>query len=218
MEIVDQVRSLISRGEVKLNEKLPTEQELSLNFGVARPTVREALSALEVLGLVEVRVGSGAYVVGIPSEIPVDNSSINGESPVDLYEVRMRVEPFAAGKAALNASDNDIQSIEEILLSMENEKQGHKFSFDLDRKFHLSIAKASGNKHIIEIETYIIRQMAKTPYLHFSKKNIQVKGHIERVIQDHRNTFLAIRDRNSKKAESMMLAHLKNVATREGWV
>jgi GntR family transcriptional repressor for pyruvate dehydrogenase complex len=219
MEIVDQIRYLISRGEVKLNDRLPTEQELSLKFGVARPTVREALSALEVLGLVEVRVGSGAYIVGIPSELPIDNNrSLDVESPLDLYEIRMKLEPLAAAKAALSASDEDIQAIEKIIRSMERKLKKREFSFALDRKFHYTIAKASGNEHLVQVEAYIIRQMRKTPYLHFSQKNIQVKGHIERVIQDHRSIFEAIRDKSYKRAESMMLAHLNDVAIREGWV
>jgi DNA-binding FadR family transcriptional regulator len=218
MEIVDQVQDLISSGEVKQGDKLPTEQELALQFGVARPTVREAFSALEVLGLIDVRVGSGAYITGVPSSLSAAKiEQVDGESPIDLYEVRMSIEPFAAGKAAENASDQAIDEIEKTLQAMEEQLEKTGFSFELDRLFHLQIAQASGNKHLVEIVRYITNQMSRTPYLHFSKKNIQIRGHVERVIEDHKKTSQAIRQRNPRSAESSMLAHLKDVAIREKW-
>jgi len=219
MEIVEQIRDLISSGEVKPGDRLPTERELASSFGVARPTVREAFSALEVLGLIDVRVGSGAYVTGSSNSITATTiEMVNGESPVDLYEVRMVIEPLAARKAAEYASDESVDKIEETLQAMQEQLEITGFSFELDRSFHMQIAEASGNKHLVEIFKYITTQMSKTPYLHFSEKNIQIRGHAERVIEDHKKTVCAIREKNSKSAESSMLAHLKGIAIREKWV
>ena len=98
IQIADQIRELISSGAIQPGQQLPSERDLALDLGVSRPTVREALIALEVAGLAEIRVGVGAFVTGKagrPIELPEQS-----HSPLEIMRARQLIEPEIAALAA----------------------------------------------------------------------------------------------------------------------
>src|SRR5947208_14331864 len=113
-QIADQIAALIEKGEYGKGQRLPPERDLARQLGVSRPSVREALIALEVEGYVEVRVGSGVYVVGAPRAtktpaLPADSG------PFELIKARWLIEAECAALAAKNATKSQVRAVEEAL-------------------------------------------------------------------------------------------------------
>src|SRR6202042_3402935 len=118
MQIADEVRSLIAAGEFSPGSRLPAERELAKRFGVSRPSMREALIALEVEGYVDVRPGSGILVTMPESEMP----DISGdEGPLEILRVRSLIEGAIAAEVAPDMEQKDIDALEKILLAMQDE-------------------------------------------------------------------------------------------------
>src|SRR5947208_408851 len=143
-QIADQIAALIEKGEYGQGERLPPERDLARQLGVSRPSVREALIALEVEGYVEVRVGSGVYVL---AQRPSDNATaLSADSgPFELIRARWLIESECAALAARSATRTQIRAMEEALEQMDNERSRGLMPLAADRLFHLRIAEASGN-------------------------------------------------------------------------
>src|SRR3982751_5660968 len=121
-QIADQIAALISRGEYGAGQRLPPERDLAKQLGVSRPSVREALIALEVEGYVEVRVGSGVYVMGAPRAtkrpaLPADSG------PFELIKARWLIEAECAALAAKHATKSQVRAVEEALDHMAAERK-----------------------------------------------------------------------------------------------
>src|SRR3954469_16154015 len=143
-QIADQIARLVERGEYPIGARLPPERDLAKQLGVSRPSVREALIALEVEGYVEVRVGSGVYVVGPPRAmkspaLPADSG------PFELIRARWLIESECAALAARHATKAQVRALEDALDHMEAERIRGVDPLEADRAFHLRIAEASGN-------------------------------------------------------------------------
>src|SRR5436189_1537779 len=149
-QIADQIRALIRSREFAAGTRLPPERDLARQLGVSRPSVREALIALEVEGLVEVRIGSGIYVLG-PGVKP-DGDEANGGAavrsevhalagPFELMRARYTIESECAALAAKSASKAQIVAIEEALGEMHREFEHEKQPLAGDRLFHLRVAE-----------------------------------------------------------------------------
>src|SRR6478736_3902200 len=118
LQIADQVRSLITAGEFPPGSRLPAERELAKRFGVSRPSLREALIALEVEGYVDVRPGSGIMVTK-PNSVALEPSS--DEGPLEVLRARSLIEGAIAAEAARDIKPKDVAALEQILLAMEGE-------------------------------------------------------------------------------------------------
>src|SRR5215207_9818548 len=113
-QVADQLRQLIDSGEYAVGARLPAERELAEKFGLSRPTVREALIALEVEGRIRIRVGSGIYVRAVAENTPppVENDD---EGPFELLRAREFIEGAIAAEAALLARPDDIEKLDNVL-------------------------------------------------------------------------------------------------------
>ncbi|GAA0535550.1 GntR family transcriptional regulator [Saccharopolyspora subtropica] len=154
------LRGAIERGEYAIGDKLPSEAVLSKEFQVSRSVVREALRALQTLGLTVSRTGKGSFVVATePAEMP----TFGHYSARDLMEVRRHVEVPAAGYAALRHRPDDLDALTGLLERMERETDDTLW-VALDSLFHITVAQASGNpvfgKVIEEIRDALARQSA----------------------------------------------------------
>ena len=171
-QIAEQLRAGISSGEFAVGERLPAERDLAKQLGVSRPSVREALIALEVENWVEVRTGSGIYVLDRRSGNTINNiasQSINtpagainqGENalsadvkaewgPLELIRARRVVEGETAAIAALQAKRKDIDAMSKALRMMQTEAANGVLPLDGDRVFHSAIVQASGNEVLID--------------------------------------------------------------------
>ena len=141
-QIADQLRSLIDRGEYAGGSRLPPERDLAVQLGVSRPSVREALIALEVEGLVEVRMGSGVYVR--EQRTPVA-ARITAEAPLETIRAREVIEGELAARAALVMKAPQVRGLHEAITIMEDEARAGGPGTRGDRLFHLRIAEACDN-------------------------------------------------------------------------
>jgi GntR family transcriptional repressor for pyruvate dehydrogenase complex len=206
----DLARKLIAElaaGKYPVGSRLPAERELAQQFNVSRPTVREAVIALEVQGLVEVRIGSGAYVVALPGKRQVPGFNI---SAFELTEARLLFEGEAAALAATQASDEDLAEIDRLVSEIARENQDPKGTDKADRMFHLAIARATRNTAILEAVEQLWNLRYTSPeavLLHEKARTANVKP----VVEEHTAVLEALRERDPNAARAAMRAHLAAV-------
>ena len=152
-QVAEQIKTLISSGEFKEGSKLPPERDLALQLGVSRPTVREAMIALELSGLVEVRVGAGIFVISTqPRLVLAPNSKIKVPSPTELLEARLKVEPI---NAALAAERFRPELLDDLKTAIDQQITEDAIGADADRQFHMIIAEATGNRALAEMTRFL---------------------------------------------------------------
>jgi len=215
-EIVEQIKQLMLDGHIKPGDKLPSERHLVDSFKVSRASIREALSALEMMGLLEVRTGEGAYIRQIQVEsMAVSLSwalSMEKDAVLELLEVRRMIEVQAAGYAAERATFEELNELESILNSM---RVGFHNSVAIgekaDHSFHYNIARATHNKITIRLMDTI------SDHLHHlirasRSKLYEGKYTPELLYEEHVRIFTALQNRNAEEARSQMIIHLDGVA------
>ena len=148
-QIADQLRTLIGNGEFVAGARLPSERDLARQFGVSRPSVREALIALEVAGWVEVRIGSGVYVLDRPTRA-TSPTDVREWGPLELIRARRVVEGETAALAALHGKRKHIDAMTRAIDAMQSMTERNVAPLDSDRAFHMAIVEASGNAVLID--------------------------------------------------------------------
>ena len=143
-QIADQLRQLIDHGEYPVGSRLPTERELADMLGVSRPTVREALIALEVEGRLRIRVGSGIYVNAQPPSEPAP-APAPIEGPFEVLRARAFVESAVAEEAARRATPEDIARLDAVLAEVDARSLSIEHWVALDRCFHRAVVATLGN-------------------------------------------------------------------------
>src|SRR5690348_10278095 len=149
-QIADQIRTLIRSGEYGPGSRLPPERDLARQLGVSRPSVREALIALEVEGHVDVRIGSGIYVRS-PVNGAANHSPEAFAGPFELLRARYVIESECAALAAKSAKRAQLQAIEAALDEMDDDVAAGREPLPADRQFHLRIAEATGNGALVHV-------------------------------------------------------------------
>ncbi|HTK00441.1 MAG TPA: FadR/GntR family transcriptional regulator [Bordetella sp.] len=204
-QIADQLRALIERGEFPVGTRLPPERDLALKMGVSRPSVREALIALEVEGLVEVRMGSGIYVR--PRGDGAQGGSVIAESPLDTILARQLIEGELAAQAALAMKGADIDGLRAALDVMRQEAASGNIPARGDRLFHVRIAEAAENSVLLRLvgELYDERH---------NPLAVQLGSHFENAeswaeaIAEHERVVDAIQAGDAAAARAAMRDHM----------
>lgn len=146
-DIATQIRSLIKSDGLEAGSRLPTERELAESFGVSRATIRQAEAQLQALGVVEIKTGSGAYVLGQAS---ASDQALPEMTALELTEARSLLESEAAALAAVHITDAELAKLEECIAVMNSALPNDELAADIaDRDFHLTIASASRNAVIL---------------------------------------------------------------------
>lgn len=206
----DLARSLteeLAGGAYPVGARLPAERELAVKYGVSRPTVREAIIALEVQGLIEVRVGSGAYVRRLPGSEDLPGFNV---SAFELTEARLLFEGEAAALAATQITDEELAEIEQLVEAIAKENNDPRGSEKADRAFHLAIAKATRNAAIHDAIERLWDLRASSPeaaLLHEKARTANIKP----VVDEHSAIVQALRARNPVAARQAMRSHLSQV-------
>ena len=208
-QVAEQISKLIKKGKLKPGARLPPERELAKQLEVSRPTVREAMIALEISGLVEVRVGSGIYVLETEKKNLKLSNKIKdiGPGPLELIEARKEIE---GNNAALAAQRIDAKCLEQLEQAIENMVQDNLVGADGDREFHLLVAKATGNSVLETLTTYLWDQQQNSPMWTKLLELIQEKKLHTTILDDHQSLLDSFRQKNSKEAQAIMRNHLNH--------
>jgi DNA-binding FadR family transcriptional regulator len=225
-QIADQIRELIRAGEFVAGSRLPPERDLAKQLGVSRPSVREALIALEVEGLVEVRIGSGIYVLGPGHKVDDDvvaSGAIRDEvhalaGPFELMRARYTIESECAALAAKSAKKTQVIAIEEALEQMHREFELQKQPLAGDRLFHLRIAEATGNGALVAVVKMLWEERTGPLYKRL-EHHYDTPGLWTAAMAEHRAVLKAIAEHDVLGARVAMQRHLNKAYKRfnKGW-
>ncbi len=208
--IVEHITSMISRGELKPGDRLPSERELALNLGVSRTALREAVRTLSLMDLLTVRQGGGTFVAELmPGSFMKPLTPMLAMGRVDtleLIEARRIIEPKAARLCAERATEDDIEKMGSIIGKMKQSLGNLRLFNDLDLEFHLTIAEGSKNSVIVATLDTI------RGALYEQVQEIQsLPGAAQRALDFHSQITGAISSRDAGSAEKHMLKHIKDV-------
>jgi DNA-binding FadR family transcriptional regulator len=218
-QIADQIRTLVRSGEYPPGARLPPERDLAKQLGVSRPSVREALIALEVEGLVEVRIGSGIYV--LPPGGPNAAAGAEGEAaagPFELLRARYVIESECAALAAKSAKKAQVQAIVSALAEMEHEHADGAPPLSGDRLFHLRIAEATGNGALVHVVRLLWEERTGALYKQL-EHHYDTPGLWVNAIAEHRAVLKAIAGHDPAGARVAMQRHMDQAYKRfsKGW-
>ena len=214
MKIVEQIRDLIKEGRLKPGDKLPPEQILAEKFGTSRPSVREALSALEILGITESRGGKGNFIKDNLNTSLYEQEFREleeEESPFEILEARKAVETEIVGLAAKKATKEDIVSIRESLDKMKSAMTNIPGIMEFDREFHINIAKAAHNSLLFSMMTYLADLLKEKLWINLKEKSWSIPGRPQKYFEEHTEIFRAIKNKDSEDARKRMYDHLAGV-------
>lgn len=205
--IADEIAAGIESGRFKVGKRLPPERELSAMFEVSRPTLREAIIALELSGQVEVRGGSGVYVL----EVPETQEPVGAESGVfEILEVRKLIEPGIAEIAARSIDKHSMRGLRECVLEMIEAFESNRLPDAADERFHLLLAEVTGNSAIIAVVQQLWGLRAKSDTL----RHLEEYAGVERVrlatIEDHLRVLSALSSGDPEAARRAMAEHMEN--------
>jgi GntR family transcriptional repressor for pyruvate dehydrogenase complex len=213
MEIVEQLSAMVRNGVLTGGEKLPPERTLSAELGTGRQCLRESLSVLEVLGVIEVKKGRGTFVRE-DAAANLAASAATAEdlgNPFALMEARKTVEVRTAALAAKRAEAGDVEELEAILAGMEGTVGRGEHPEAEDKRLHLAIARASGNPVLHKLMSVIVDNMGKRLYQTLKERSLLAGGRSERYYEEHTRLVRAIKQGNARGAERIMLQHLNGI-------
>ncbi|GAA0854701.1 FadR/GntR family transcriptional regulator [Aliiglaciecola litoralis] len=203
-QIAEKIESLIKSGMYPPGSRLPPERELAETFDVSRPTIREAIIALEVMQLVEVKTSSGVYVLENTTDKNLkDDDNI---SAFELTQARALVEGEAAALAAVSITDEELEALKSTLDAMESGIGAEK----ADREFHLIISKATRNKAILMSVKKFWALRDTQPQIKTAYASVCSQSDKDRM-EEHKAIYQALKDKNTQAARSAMHAHFNRL-------
>jgi GntR family transcriptional regulator, transcriptional repressor for pyruvate dehydrogenase complex len=209
-EVANQIKNLISEGKLKPGDRLPPERELIKQFGISRPSLREALNSLVVMGFLEIKQSKRTFVKSVASERMEDPLSFliktDTQKIFDLIEVRKAMEVWGASQAAQRATEEDIKRLESIVEAMERTIEEGRDCDKEDADFHLAIAQATHNM----VQTHIMSTMYDLLRTSVAKVFTD-KTKMKKLFQQHSRILNAIKNRSPEKARERTLEHLDYV-------
>ena len=217
-QIAAQLSALIASGEFAVGQRLPSERELAVQLGVSRPSLREALIALELEGLVEVRVGAGIWVTSASGRDPAMPVQQEGEGPFELLRARWLIEGEIAAMAAREATAADLALIREPLAEMERLEKKHQDFSSHDREFHIRIA-ASTRNGVLQAVVEDLWDRGRGAMWRLMERHFQTPALQLATVNDHRAIHVALAAHDPREARNAMRAHLKRVDDEfaRGW-
>jgi len=208
-QIADQLRGLIAAGEFARGARLPPERDLATQLSVSRPSVREALIALEVEGLVEVRMGSGIYVT---AQEPAARSRRRVDAalgPFDVIRARQLIESELAAQAARQKSAALVKRLRAALKLMEDDVANGAIPYRGDRDFHIALAEASDNAALVRVVTELFDER-KNPLFEQLGRHFENARSWRHAVAEHRAVLRAVAAGDVAGARAAMRTHLGN--------
>lgn len=206
-KVMEQIKDLVRKGKLKRGDKLPSERDLCDQLQVSRTSVREAIRALEMLGLIEAKHGEGNFINDNFEKSLLEPLSIVfmllGSNAEEILELRKIIEPETAALAAKNITEDQIIELRKIADEL-NHAEDVETSVSLDKKFHYKITQASGNPLISSIMfsiSSLVENYIENSKVHIFSKEI-VKSH-------HEEICIALETHNGVAASSLVKKHLQ---------
>lgn len=214
-EVAEAILAMIKNGTLKPGDKLLAVHQLAEQFQVGRSAVREALSALRAMGLIEMRQGEGTYVKSFDaSSVAAPLNSVllmKQEDIIHLLEVRKVLEAGAVQAAAIKRTNEDLLEIEHWLKEMERGAGDEKMGETADFQFHMAIAKAAHNPMLLELMNHVSGMIAETIG---ETRRLILYGEqttTERLAEQHRMIFQAIMQKDGDAARDAVVNHLTDI-------
>ena len=212
--IADKLRVLIQRGDHPEGSRLPPERDLAQQLGVSRPSLREALIALEIEGTVEIRMGSGVYVCTQASRRPGAAIAM-GESPAVLMQARAALEGAVVVLACAHATPRALTRIHESVEGMRADIDAGRDILAHDREFHVRIAEMSGNSVLVTLVGMLFDERQGALATHM-RKRLEGRPTAHAALAEHERIYRCLRAGDPLAAEASMRSHIGAAADR--WV
>ncbi len=207
--ILLQLHELVQRNHLRAGDKLPSERELSEQLGVGRSSVREALRALELLGLIETRRGEGTFLKHYRHNRLIDILGFfilrDAKTKKDLVEMRKILEVEAVRLACRRATDKHFEEMERILAAAWERVEKGEVPTEEDYLFHRVICRSSRNSVLHRIWAPLVEYSSTV-----RKSSLSREGRAQVALKEHRQIMLAIREGDEETAVARMREHLKN--------
>ncbi len=212
--VVQRIKELLISGELKAGSRLPPERELAERLSISRPSLRTALKALSVMGIIRAKPGSGTYIADSIPEVFTEPmhfmTLINKTSAEELFEARGIIEAGLAELAALRARPEDIEALREEIDGMRAAKDQPLTLIEHDVRFHQAMARAADNRLMSGVMETLTRMLYhKRMQTVFSPRNVEI------AISGHERILDAISERDARRAKEMLSVHLQDAM--QGW-
>lgn len=222
MQIARQIRNLIRDGKLNVGDRLPAERDLVQQFGASRASIREALSALEMLGLVECRGGQGNFIRADGSDGTIDGellrTLLHDHDPYEIFEARLEMEPNLSALAAERATAEERERLAGFVARMgelgrriladPGQLSAVEEYMEEDRRFHLEIARAAHNHVLFTVFSGVNLMMKETHWKAMKSKGLRDPANVEAYAVEHAAILKAILDRDAEAAGREARAHL----------
>lgn len=214
-EAIVKIKDMIVSGKLVPGERLPPEKELSEELGLSRSSLREAVKALSVIRVLDVRRGDGTYVTSLDPGMLLEAMSFvvdlhQDDSVLEIFAVRRMLEPQVAHLAARTATPDDVASLASLIDSLAAEP-GIEGLVAHDLEFHSALAGTTGNSYLASLLDSLSGQTVRARIW----RGITEDGSVARTIDEHRAIVDAVRSGDSELAQALMLAHVAGV---ERWL
>lgn len=220
LQIVNQFRDLIAKGKFKNGDKLPPERVLAEKFGASRASIREAMSALEILRLIESKSSKGNFIKVDRMDTSIDGAKLNellkNHSPFEVFEARCEIEPVLGSLTAERRTGEDLKELKKCLIKLNNlgrqaecdPKEIDNF-MEKDREFHLMIANYMHNSVLFNIYSILNFMLTEKHWKVLKMKCIVKDGNLKKFEKQHTDIFNAICESDSELARINIREHLQ---------
>lgn len=214
-EAIEKIKAMIVSGELSPGDRLPPEKELSERLGLSRNSMREAVKALEVIRVLDVRRGDGTYVTSLEPHLLLEAIAFvvdmhDDDSMLEIFAVRRMLESQATGLAATLGSPDEIAGIEAEVASIDAEV-GIEDLVEHDIRFHRAIVAMAGNAYLASLIEHLGSQTVRARVW----RGLTEAGAVERTLSEHRAIADAIAQHDPVLATSLATAHIAGV---ERWL
>jgi len=211
IQIYNQLHDAIVSGQYQVGEKLPSEKDLCTMFSVSRVPVREALSALELNGLVDSMQGAGVYV---KRATPTQEELRQEVEPQDIIRARMVLEPDIARLAACQINEEQRAELRDIIERFKIEAAEDVYTTSVDKEFHLFLAKTSGNSLYLMMMELIFKTMEQRMWELILSRTVATQKYRELNNREHLHIAQAVLDGRADDAYAFMKNHMEQLYER----
>ncbi len=203
-EVMVRLAGLLQQGRLKPGDRLPSERALAERLRVSRATIREALRAMQLKGLIVSRHGSGSFMAdGRPEELA---NALHHLALHDIFELRLLIEPSIAALAAERATRQDLVRLESILQQQESELKEKRMAGPTDAAFHSTLAEATHNRALMQVGATVMKVISPS-----RNESFQTAERARLSLASHRRIVTAIQARDSVEARRAMEEHIRSI-------